>query len=223
MAITNYTTLVQAIKDEAEDDGTEFTSFIPVAIDLVEEKLFRELDLPELEEADTGTVTGALATLAKPTGYKFADYLMIVDGSGNNIVLKKKLTSFLKDYWPSGTGVPKYYSDEDASNFRIAPTPSSNFAYELKYTKEPTKLSTSNATNYYTDNCKDSLFYGCMSEMAKFMKAWDQVAMWDGAFTQSRDTWNIEMMRFRRDGGMKTQSVNNTGPNSLKHTVNTNA
>ncbi len=222
-SITTYSTLVQALIDEAEDDGTEFAAFIPTAIDLTEEKLFKELELPELEEKETGTLTGAIATLSKPTNYKFADYFMITDGSGNNIVLKKKLESFLRDYWSSGTDIPKYYSDETSTTFRLAPTPSSNFAYEIKYTKEPTKLSTGNETNYYTDNCQDALFHGSMLEMAKFMKAWDQIPVWEQSFNQVRDTWNIQMMRYRRDGGMKTQSINNTGPNSLKHTVNTNA
>ena len=227
MTIINYDKLVQAIKDEAEDDGQEFADFIPVAIQIAEKKLFRELELPELEEKETGTTTPNVAFIAKPAGYKFADYFMVTVESGSNTLLKKKTEGFLRDYWAGtgaeDTGLPKYYADESVTQFRLAPTPESNYGYEIKFTKEPAILSTTNATNYYTENCADQLFFASMLEMVRFMKAWDQLPVWEQAFTTAKDTWNVETMRQRRDSGTAPMSVSNPAPNTLRHTVNTNA
>lgn len=217
--ITNYSTLVQAIKDKAEDDGTEFAAYIPTAIDLAEERLFKELELPELEEKATGSLTASNAVFSKPTEYQFADYVSIV-ADGKAKVLKKKTSSFLKDYWAvsANTGVPKYYSDDGLNSFRVAPTPAGAYTYEVAFTKKPTKLSTTTTTNYFVEECQDVLFHACMVEMAAFMKAWDQVNLWESEFSKNRDTWNLKMMKYNRDSGTMPMS-NNTAPNSNRHTI----
>ena len=65
-SITNYSTLVDAVKDLAEDDGTEFSNFIPTAIQLAHFTLIRILDLPDAEKIVTGSLTYQSNILAKP-------------------------------------------------------------------------------------------------------------------------------------------------------------
>lgn len=217
--ITTYATLVSAIQEEAEDDGTEFLAFIPTAIANAEDRLFRELELPDLVEPVTGTVVSGSNILTKPSGYKFADYLAITVDSKKRI-LKKRLRSFLVDYWPNEgeTGVPKYYAERNSTSFILAPTPNSSYAYVMALTKKPTKLSPSNTTNYYVLNCPETLFYACMVEMATFMKTWPDLAARENKYIQARDSWNIEQMRKRRDGTEEPQNAS-SGPNSLRHTI----
>jgi hypothetical protein len=88
----------------------------------------------------------------------------------------------------------------------------------MKYLEQPTKLSVSNTTNYFTDNCQDILYAACLSEMAKFMKAWSQVQVHEQTYAMARDNWNINMKRHRRDGGHTPQNPN-SGPNTLTHTI----
>lgn len=224
-SISNYATLLQAIKDVAEDDGQEFVDYIPTAIDLAEEKLFRELDLPDLEDKAFGTLTPSSAALLKPTGYEYCEYLTI-DVNGLKRNLKKKLESFVNDYWPdtTATGIPKYYTDANYIAFKIVPTPEVNYAYELKYTKKPTKINATNVpTNYYTENCTDLLFSACMIEMCKFMKAWSQVPIWEQTYVAQRESWNVQMMRMRRDGNHVPLAPAASGPNSIKQTIATKA
>jgi hypothetical protein len=217
--ITNYTTLVNAIVAVTEDDGVEFALYIPTAISLAEDMLIKELDLPELEQKTTGSLTGGIRTLPKPTGYRFANYVRI---TVNNVMkqLVKKREDWLIDYWPNAvtTGEPKYYSDESLTNFVVAPTPNNTYAYEIKYTAAPTKLSGTNLTNYFVDKCPDLLFNAAMIELARFMKAWSQVQMWEAKYAQLRDSWNVEAMRKRRDDGQTPQNPD-ADVNSLKHTV----
>lgn len=220
-SITTYATLVQALKDVAEDDGTEFDAYIPTAIDLAEERLIRELELPDCEEKATGALTINQTYIEKPTGYRNMQYFKL-SVSGSDVLLKKRTEDYLIDYWPNSTvaDVPKYYADLSSTQFKLAPTPQLGYTYEMKYLKQPTKLSTTTTTNYFTDNCQDILFAACLVEMAKFMKAWSQVAVHEQTYAMARDTWNINIQRLRRDGG----SIPNNpadGPNSLTHTMGT--
>jgi hypothetical protein len=222
-AITSYDTLIQAIKDKAEDDGVEFASYVPVAILNAEDRLFRDLDLPELQEDVNGTLTNGVYLLSKPSGYRFAEHLVVFRGTERR-VLKKKKESFIQDYWSQPDnlkGTPKYYCDKNLSQFLIAPTPADDYTYVLKFSKEPQKLSTTNSTNYYIEKCQDILFAACMWEMSQFMKAWDQLPVYQQDYTALKDAWNIEAMRYRRDG--ETVPMSPSGGNTIKHTVQSGA
>lgn len=222
-AITNYSTLVQALKDESENDGIEFSEFIPTAINLAEEKLFRELELPELEEDVSSNLVSGTNTLTKPLDYKFGDALRVKVGT-TSVILKKKLSSYITDYWPDSTqtGVPKYYADRTATTFVLAPTPDSNYTYTLRCTKKPAKLTQSNTTNYFVLNCQDILFYATMLELVKFMKSWSQIPHWENVYRQAQESWNLQSMRYRRDGQIVPNSPDD-GPNTMKHTIQTNS
>lgn len=218
-AITDYSTLVQALVDITEDDGTELANYLPTAIALAEDLLFKELDLPDLEAKTTGSLIIGTDTLTKPTGYEFANYIMITIGT-TKYFLKKRLEDYVTSYWPdsSVTGIPKYYADSSSTQFKLAPTPDSTYSYEIKYTSKPTKLSTSNTTNYYITSCSDILFYATLIEVALFMKAFEQSRLWSDAYVALRDSWNTNIPRTRRDNGSTPQNPD-SGPNSLFHTT----
>lgn len=221
--ITNYSTLVQAVIEVTEDDSTELANYIPTAIALAEDLMFKDLDLPDLEiKANSSLVTGT-DTITKPTGYEFANYIYITVGTSKKF-LKKRQENYLMGYWPdsSVTDVPKYYSDASSTHFKLAPTPDSTYAYEIKYTAKPTKLSTSNETSYYTDSCSDILYYATLINIALFMKAFDQAKLWAEAYTTLKDIWNKNEPRTRRDTGSNPNNPDSS-LNSLKHTINTNA
>ena len=217
-SITSYSTLLQAIVDVAEDDSVEFSAYIPTGMDLAEERLFKELELPEVPTKVTGSLTQDNRMLTKPASYKYPHYFRItVSGAGR--LLEKRTDDFIQDYWPTPTvtGVPKYYADSSSTEFIIAPTPDSGYSYELKATFPPTKLSVSNPTNYFVNECQDVLFAACMVEMAKFMKAWSQVTVWKAYYEAARDSWNINSKRLKRDDGQTPNSPQ--GPNTLAQAV----
>lgn len=220
-AITDYDTLVQAVVDVTEDDGTEFANYVPTAIDLAEERLFRECDLPQLEEDSTGFLVADAVLQTKPAGYEFGDSFIVYDGT-ENIALRKKKTSFLKDYWPDETvtGVPKYYADMTTTTFKVVPAPFSAYAYTIRYTQQPTKLSTTNTINFYVSDIKDALFAAVMVEIAKFTKSWSQVQIWEANYVAAKDSWTIEAMRYRRDGEITPQNPDSP-VNSLQKTPST--
>lgn len=222
--ITSYSTLVQAIRDEAEDDGAEFLSFIPTAIDLAEERMFREFDIEDLQQKATGNLSSGINTLAKPTGYRFPIYFYI-KVSSVFVQLKKKTDTFIRDYWPNSStaDVPKYYTDDSATNLMVAPTPASAYEYEFKYSMQPTKLSAANETNYFTTHLKDALFNCCMAEMSRFSKSWSEMDRFEAVYSELRDGYNLQAKRKRMDSNSEVSNMGNSAPNTLSHSVKTDA
>lgn len=224
-AITNYLTLVQNIKDLAEDDSTEFAAYIDTAIDLAEERLIRECDFPELFESLFGTFTIGIPTVSLPTGTDYVSFFNITLANGDKKMLKRKTDDWLIDYWPdiSDRDEPRYYSYEgNTLNLTVVPAPDLAYTFQIKFIKAPAKLSTSNATNYFIDNLHDVLFYACMSEIVKFQKAWSQVDIWEPLYSNARDTWNLQAGRQRRDDG-NTPLNPEGGQNTIKHSINSNS
>jgi hypothetical protein len=217
---------VQAVKDKAEDDGVEFAAYIPTALDIAEERLFRELELPDLKQEATGTMTSSVATLTKPTGMKLAHSLLITRPISNERkLLKFRSHDYLLDYWPvsANVGEPKYYTTgKNTTQIVVAPTPNSNYSYTLTYTKQPTKLSLTNTTNYFTSDCQDILFDAVMIEMGSFMKAPSIVQQHEQSYAMKKAAWNGEDKRRSRDD-LETPINPEGGGNSIRHTEKTYA
>lgn len=221
--IIDYATLVSAIQEVSENDGAEFLAYIPTAIALAEELMFKELDLEDLEIKVSGSLIQGSSFLAKPAGYEYANFLTVTVNS-NKQFLKKRQEDFIIDYWPNSSilDTPKYYGDASETQFIIAPAPDITYPYEIKYVAKPEGVSASSTTNYYVTSCSDTLFYASMIQMSIFIKAPEQIKVWSSAYTTSRDSWNMSDKRTRRDNGSIPFNTDN-GTNIVTQTAQSNA
>lgn len=196
---TSYTLLVEAIQDMAEDDSTEFNDFIPKAVNMAEDRLFRELNINYSTDGTVSTVIGS-PSITKPTDLRETEGMFIVV-SGNKTPLIKRSSEFLMDYWPSDSvrDTPKYYSDNDLTTWRIAPTPDAAYSITVNYTAKPAYLSSSNTTNVYTDKYPDMLFYASMVNMCEFMKDTERKQEWTARLQESTSTVNFEGTKNRKE------------------------
>jgi hypothetical protein len=203
--ITSYNTLVSAVVEANEDDSAEFLQFIPTAIDLAEQKISREMDTLGITFVATVSASTGDPYLTKPSGYKTGQDMWYTTSTGRTLV-RKKTYSYVMDYWPvaSSVGEPKYYADVDNTRFIVAPTPVSAFNFEVRYQGRPTPLTTSNQTNYFTDFCSDALYYATMVEMAKFMRNYKMLEVYQGQWENSRVTLVNEARRQRMDNNSNT-------------------
>lgn len=203
----NYTNIIAAVQELAEDDDTEFVAYIPTAIFLAEERLFKDLNLRRKKELASVSLAAESNTVTKPTGYRYGYSVVAEDASGNKILLKKCTEDFLDDFWPNEAdlGTPKYYTDDDEDNFRVAPTPETAYTIKITYNKKPTALSTSNLTNYYTEYYPDALFYAVMSAMAEYMKDYSVRQVWEDKVQLALQGGLIEAKVYdKEDGSPKT-------------------
>ncbi len=165
-----YTTLKQAIQDYLETDETTFVTNIDVFIRQTEDRILKDIQLPEFRKNVTGSVTGSDQYLAVPTDY-LSPYSLAVDNTGLEFLLFKDV-NFIREAYPlvSTEGTPKYYGIFDSSFFILGPTPDQSYATELHYFYRPTTIVTA-STSWLGTNAESVLLYGCLIEAATFQMA----------------------------------------------------
>ena len=204
--IISFTTLVCAVVDYFEDDSTEFKAYIPVAIDLAEQRLAREIDSNHLRINTNVSSTAATRLINKPTGYKFAWNLRYNAPNGEIKVLTKSTDSYIEDYWPWGNtsvGSPKYYADYSQTQFIVAPTVSNAGDFPLSYSGRPTPLTSAVSVNVFTSSFSDLLFYATLIEQGKFARHNSMVNVLEGTYQTHLKSIVNEGRRERRDEGLE--------------------
>ena len=147
----DYDALVADLQDWSEDTSPEFIAEIPDIIARAEDRVF--FDVPKLRSfrtKETGTLTAATKTMMPSTTDLRTIRAMHITVAGAETVVEKRSDTFVDDYTPdpTTTGVPKYYSEDDATTISFAPTPDINYPYTVRITVMPTRLSASNTTTY---------------------------------------------------------------------------
>ena len=172
----NYSELVQAVKDYTENTEATFVNNIDMFIRQAEERIFRDVQIPELRKSVTGNTSANNQYLARPADF-IAPLSLAVINSGEFTYLLDKEVNFIREAYPnaSTTGLPKYYAifDGDSSgsngNFILGPNPDATYSIELHYYYDPLSIVTS-TTSWLGDNAEAALLYGTLYEAYTFMK-----------------------------------------------------
>jgi len=174
MAGFTYNGLTTAIQNYMDNTETTFTNTIPTFIQQAEEKILKSVDLPVFRENVTGTGSSGNTYLSTPTDFLSPRSLAVIDSSGNYSYLLLKHVSWIRDYTPAAatTGDPLFYALFDDNTFILAPTPNSNFTFELHYFYRPSSLVDAGGTGstWLSTNASNTLLYGSLVEAAIFMK-----------------------------------------------------
>lgn len=194
-----FSDLQAAIISLGQDDSLEYAAYVPTAIGLAEDRLFKLVDL-DFSKEDTITTTLNNPLVVKPADYHVGHNLYILV-SGERTRLTKKTEDFLKDYWPSTVenGIPKYYADQDATYFRLAPTPNGAYFLTAEYEFRPTYLSDSNQTNIWTNRYPDVLFYAAMSAMCEWQRDPERKNEYEAKISEFISTVQKDTDRATRD------------------------
>jgi len=193
--MNNYNDLVSAVVELTEDDTAEMAAYIPTAVRLAEERLFRNIDL-DLSKTQTFLSTQYQDYVAKPADYRVG-YNFYVWIGNDRIRLIKRSEDFLNDYWPNVTrfDAPKYYADRDQSNFMLKPTPDAAYTLQLEYQFKPEPLSVSNQTNVWVEKFPDLLFYATMSGICEWQKDPERKQEWESKLQEAITSTNNEARR----------------------------
>lgn len=194
---TTYTLLVDTIIAATEDDSAEFLAYLPTAINMAEDRLFRELDINYSVVSTSLSCTTSNQLVSKPSDLRVTEGIFV---NVSNVLtpLVKRSDEFCSDYWPTSatTGVPKYYAERDIDTWRVVPTPASNYSLEVHYEAKPDYLvETSNETNIYSERYPDLLFYATMVNMCEWMKDTERKAEWENRYSDAVNTVNGEGLK----------------------------
>jgi len=216
MAYT-LTNLQDDIRSYTEvDSGVLSNSIINTMIKNTENRIYRDGDSDDNRFYATSNLQSGNRYVTIPSDLRIIRYVQLKDGSGNQVFLEKRDTSFMAEYYDTpgtASGLPKYYGNWDANFWVVAPTPNSTFEITLAYIKQPTSLtdsSVSSSGTYISNKYQDLLLYGCLVEAYGYLKGpADMLQYYEASFRRALQSYAIEQQGRRRrdewqDGAIRT-------------------
>ena len=192
MSNKTYTELSDNLVAWLEDDDAEFTGSIDEVINLGEMRLWRDLDLSIFTSEGTNPTVASTETLTKPvTDTELVTWqsLYYDFDFGSGVVrtwLELRSVDFVRDYQtPGSTAPPKYYSEQNETDWLLAPVPDDVYTVITRGTTRPARLSIGNATTWLSLHQDDMLFKACLAEAEGFLKSDDRVEMWKAQYVDA--------------------------------------
>ena len=190
--VMTYDSLTTMVLQYLERSDPAVVEAIPTFITLCEFEIAQEIKtLGQLTVANF-TLTQANPIVAKPARWrKTVSMTAKVDDVAQPIYVRK--LEYLRNYWPdeTQTDVPKYYADTDYEHWYFAPTPSEAFEVQVLYYERISPLSSSNQTNWLTQNAPNAMLYGTLLQAMPFLKN-DSRAIFQQKYTEAINALKTE-------------------------------
>jgi hypothetical protein len=192
-AVMTYDSLVENIQSYLERDDTATLDKIPLFIMLAEQVIASQIKfLGNLTVNESNMVQGD-PIIAKPARWhKTVSMNVVVDNERIPVLLRKY--EYLREYAPDATveDIPKFYADYDYTHWLVAPTPASNYSFEVLYYERVQPLDSSNQTNWFTVYAPQALLYGSLLQAMPFLKNDERIPMWQAQYDLIINTLKTE-------------------------------
>lgn len=220
-----YTSFVSQLTNAmpvASSSDAGFTTMLPGAIDYVEGRLYRDLDLPSVRVTDTSvTCASGVRSIALSTtqgtllAIETINLFTPAGATSSNatrvpIVPTSKAT--IDAVYPSAAssncGLPTFAARVTDTQIMFGPTPDQAYGTEVIATIRPSPLSSGNSSTWLTQNVPELFFAGAMVFVSGWMKDFGaqsdnpQLAQsWESQYTALLKSAGVDALR------MKFQSV----------------
>ena len=211
----DFNSLVSAVVETTENDGSEFLGALPNMIQRAQDKMMNDLDDQGLVSYASVAVSSGTAEVSVPTGGEIIKTFTI-EVSGARTQLKHRPYEYMLDYWPvsASTGTPRYYGFKTNTEIRVAPTPSATVDSQIGFIAQITTITSASPTNYFTQHCQNALFFATMIEASLFMKSFNTTQAWQQEYQGEIDRLRNRARRSRQDD-MQLNTSPAGGPNTL--------
>ena len=190
--VLTYDSLNSTVLQYLERDDASVENAIPTFITLAEFEIAEQIkSLGQLQVVQS-TMSAGNAVLQKPARWrKTVSMNVVVNGSRQPVLLRKY--EYLKNYWPdaSQTSIPKFYADTDWDHWYVAPTPDQAYAFEVLYYERLAPLSSTNQTNWITQNAPNAMLFGTLLQAMPYLKN-DQRQVFQQKYTESLQALKAE-------------------------------
>ena len=184
--VMTYDSLTSTVLQYLERQDAAVVNAIPTFITLCEFEIAQNIKtLGQMEVVDS-TMNIGNPVIPKPARWrKTTSMTLSVSGQKQPMLVRKLeyLNTYAQDV--TATGIPLFYADYDYDHWLVAPTPNQAYAFEaLCYTRlEP--LSSSNQTNWLTQNAPNAMLFGTLKQTAPFLKNDARLALWKSMFDEA--------------------------------------
>lgn len=190
--VMTYDSLTSTVLQYLERQDPAVVNALPTFITLAEFEIAEQIKtLGQLQLVESAMTSGNPA-IQKPARWrKTVSMNVLVNGKKQPILLRKY--EYLKNYWPddTATDTPLYYADTDWDHWYVAPTPDQNYAFEVLYYERISPLSSTNQTNWLTQNAPNAMLFGTLLQAMPFLKN-DQRTIFQQKYTESLQALKAE-------------------------------
>ena len=169
--VMTYDSLTTTVLQYLERKDAATVDAIPTFITLAEFEIAEQVKtLGQLQVVESAMNQGD-PVLQKPARWRKTVSMNILVGTKKQPVLLRKY-EYLKNYWPDDTqtDVPLFYADTDWDHWYIAPTPDQAYSFEVLYYERISPLSSTNQTNWLTQNAPNAMLFGTLLQAMPFLK-----------------------------------------------------
>jgi hypothetical protein len=180
-------TLTTAVQEYLDSTESTLVSNIPNFIRTAEERILKAVQLDVFRKNVTGSSTSGNTYLAMPSDFLSPFSLALIDSSGNYNYLLLKHVSFIRDYTPASTttGQSKYYAEFDENTFILAPTPNSDYTFELHYFYRPQSLTSATSGTWLSENAVNAMLFGTLVEATMYLKNYEAMPVYEQKFQEA--------------------------------------
>ena len=165
-----YDSLVSTVEQYLERNDAAVVNQIPVFISLAEFAIAQQIKTLGQIEVAVGTMEPGNPVIQKPARWrKTVSMSVTVNGEKQPVYLRKYeyLTGYNAE---SPAGTPLYYGDYDYDNFYVSPTPDQAYPFEVLIYQRIQPLSSTNQTNWITNNAPNAMLFGTLLEAVVYLK-----------------------------------------------------
>lgn len=197
MALTTYTELKASIADWL--NRTDLTTEIPDFISLAEAQMERTLRTRQM-------IVRANASFNAEYGATPDDFLEVKSFklSGTNPISPLSFMTIdaldAESAKHTGSGRPRFFGVVGVQ-FRLVPSPDTNYATELTYYAKLIKLSESVATNFLLDSSPDAYLYGSLLQAAPYLQDDNRIPVWASLYERALTDLQVADDRGATSGG----------------------
>tara|TARA_R100001377_G_C3183359_1_gene107550 strand:+ start:650 stop:1330 length:681 start_codon:yes stop_codon:yes gene_type:complete len=204
----NFSFLKSDLVNTTENDSTEFDNQISFFVEKTENRLTNDLDDTGLDFFATVSCSIGNPIVSLPVDAKIVRNINVISSaSSTRTNLLQRTYEYAIDFWPhasSSVGEPRYYSRKTNTSIYIVPTPASAVDIEVQYVRRPLGLASATGTsvtttNYFSEDCYNALFYGCMIEATMYMKSWSDLPIWEAQYQNAINQLRNQARRTRQD------------------------
>lgn len=169
--VMTYDSLTTTVLQYLERQDASVVNAIPTFITLCEFEIAQEIKTLGQLQVVNATMNINNPVIVKPARWRKTVSMTIDTGTSTQPVYLRKY-EYLRNYWPNETltGLPLYYADTDYEHWYVAPTPSLAYNFEVLYYERIAPLSSTNQTNWLTQNAPNAMLYGTLLQAMPFLK-----------------------------------------------------
>ena len=164
---TTFTALQTEMEEFVEDNTAEFQSNFQAMVNRAEDRVLKDLNLSIWNKTGSVSTADGVQTINAPTG---ADVVRNVYDETSARFIERRTYDWIRHY--GGSGAPLYFFEDQTgtpTKLYFSPTPDAVYTIQVRYLSRPSRLTTSNDTNWFTNNAGTALLYAGLLEAEHFL------------------------------------------------------